>query len=328
MLVAKAGGYSDDRRQRVEAPDTGVVIQLAEQGRVTGIVVDGATNQPMPRFRVSVRSVSANSATYGRPMKAQLVKDSVDGSYEITGLEEGTYVVQAYHSDYAPTCSDTFQITQGIETPDVVVRLTRGGRIVGVVIDANTREPVVGAEVATFDNNYIDNPFSRMLKGAIPRMTANKKTRTDAEGRFELSGLNPEVYQLQISDADHTTETILDRRVVEGGTDDIGVIALRTGGTVSGTVYDKEGQPMAGAEVSLTGVTTALRPSVNHTAVSDANGVFRVSRVPDGTYTMSATGGGPVGNPFDKILDMKNSEVRVTIVDGVVISQDLYLGGN
>ena len=134
-----------------------------------------------------------------------------DGNDE--GAEAGTYVLQGMARNFAPTFSDSFTVTQGLETPDVVVRMTQGGTITGRVVDAQTREPVAGALIATFDNNYIENPFTTLLGGFIPRMTADVKTRSGEDGTFELPALNPEVYQLQVSHPEFTRNVMLDQRV-------------------------------------------------------------------------------------------------------------------
>jgi hypothetical protein len=71
-------------------------------------------------------------------------------------------------------------------------------------------------------------------------------------------------------------------------------------------------------------------PGRSLTTRSDANGHFLLKNVSPGIYKLSATRphGDSGGSPFDAILDMRNSEVEITLADGQEYTQDLYMGSN
>lgn len=327
VLIARREGFSEVRENRIEAGDGNVMLEMYRQGAVSGQVLANATGELVDSFRISVRQVSANSQVYGRAFRSQEFQDP-DGRFTVHGLEAGTYVLQAMARGFAPTFSDSFVVAQGIETPDVVVRMTMGGRITGRVVDAMTREPVANASIATFDNNYVENPFTELLAGVIPRMTADVKARTDEDGVFELSGLNPEVYQLQVSHPEFTRNVLLDQRVADGQNLDLGTVLMRRGAVLTGTVYDSAGQPLANSDVQMNAASSATGvPTQMYRTMTDARGRYEFRNVAEGSYRVTATrGGGQTGNPFEKIIDMKNSETAVTVIEGQETVQDLYLG--
>lgn len=332
ILVARKAGYVENRDQtRIEAGTQNVSIELSQLGGVTGTVVDCSNNQPVERFRVNARMVHPNTPGYGRAVASQLV-ESETGEFTLTGLPDGTYVVQAFAQGFAPTFSDTFTVAEGFTTPDVRICATRGGTLTGRVVSRETGEPVAGAVVQTYDNGHIDNPITTIFSGAIPRMTADVSARTDADGRFELTFLNQEVYQLQISHPRFTKRFLHDQRVLEGAENDLGDLRLSRGAIVTGTVYDAAGNPLAGARVQLTGGSqtghtgSSMQTFEGH---SDSAGRFRIERIAEGSYRMTATSGNASasGDPFGQIIEMKNSEVPITVSDGDTVQQDLNLGG-
>lgn len=329
-LIVRAPGYSEHREPRIECGIATLEIELSEQGGISGMVVDGRSGAPLSDFRVSVRTVTPSSTVFGRAFRDQAFRGT-NGRFEFKGLEQGTYVVEANGGEFAPSFSAPVTVSQGLITPDVVVSMTGGGRIVGRVVDAVSREPIQGARVVTFDNEFQDNAFTQLLAPVIPRMTAERQATSDENGEFELKGLNSQIYQLQITSQTHAQRTIHDRRIVDGAIDDLGTIVLSPGATLRGTVYDAAGQPLAGAEVSVAPAPTGqgMALGTNYTRRTGSDGRYLLPHVVEGTYSVSATRSAQLtGNPFDKILDMNNSKTTITLVDGTTQVQDLYLGGN
>ncbi len=78
-------------------------------------------------------------------------------------------------------------------------------------------------------------------------------------------------------------------------------------GSVRGAVFDaKNGEPLPFARVEVTGAGVG--------AVTDANGLYRISKVPSGTQTLRATSLG-----FDVM------EIQMAVPDGGIVSQSFYL---
>jgi protocatechuate 3,4-dioxygenase beta subunit len=325
MLTATAAGFSVERMNRVAVDGPALEIQLAQQGCAQGRVIDSGTKQPLTAFACSVRMVNPGTTIYGRPMQQAEFRNAKDGAFELCGLEPGTYVVQASAADYAPTYSGTFTLEQGMTVPDILVEISRGGILRGRVVDAKTGEPLSAAEIGTFDNGYVKNPFTDLLGGMMPRNTTQTLARTDRDGRFELAMLTPETYQIEISHHGHTTLIMKDLKVGDAQELDLGTLEMEHGAVIRGIVYGGDGSPLANAEVSV----RANQGYRMFNARTGPDGRYVVESVPTGTYTVSATRGGQDdADPFRKILDMKKSEMTSTVSEGGDYNVDLYLGSN
>lgn len=324
MVIARVPGFSDQRLTRVQLSDPDLQIVMSRQGGVIGTVVSAADQQPVTDFRAMVRAVAPGSAVYGRTVSQSKFSDP-EGRFELGGLEPGSYVVQAESPGFAPTYSETFVVSQGIVTADVRVELGQGGAIAGRVVDQSTGEPLRGAKVSTFDNGYIENPFTQMLGGLVPRTTTDRKVKTDADGNFRIDKLTAATYQIQIDHADYPRVQLKDIQVREGTTTDKATIRLRKGATIRGVVYDAAGSPLADARVSLASNQQIQYPNQIRT---DAEGRFVINNVEAGSWTMSAVR--PIseaeGNPFGPIIDMKKSEVTIMVSAGQELTQNLTIG--
>jgi len=303
---------------------------MARQGGVMGHVISSQSSTPVPKFRAFVRAVAPGSTIYGRTAAVGNF-DNEDGAFELGGLEAGSYVMQIMAEGYAPTYSESFFVSQGLVTPDVQVTLGQGGTISGRLVSSSTGEPIVGAKVETYDNNFVPNPFSDLLGDMVPRTTTQREARTDKDGAFTINKITAATYQIQIEHDDFPRTIEKDIQVTEGETNDLGTIRIVPGGVIRGTVYGKDGHPLAGAKISLIGVGAGIGPGGNiypGNPRSDSEGRFVLTNVKEGNYRMSAVGAasGAAGNPFGPMIDMKKSEVQVTVFEGRELTQNLNLG--
>lgn len=326
MLIASAEGYENQHENRIDAGSTDVLIELNQQGSLQGRVVDALSGQPLSSFTCDLRKVSGSPGVYGRPLKTMTFNGAVDGQFQLGGVGEGQYVVQARAPGYAASFSEPVDVTQGLVTPEVLVRMTHGGALKGLVVDRKTGEPVRGALVQTFDNNYVKNPLTDMLGVMMSRTTSEAKVKTNEKGEFLLEALTPEVYQLQIEHPAYTTQTLFDLRVENDRTTEVPAVLVTSGGIVRGTVYGKDGEPLAGAAVTIRG-SLGDGPPRNYTAMTGGDGRYLIRRIAGGAYQINAHGGAG-GDVFGQIIDMKNSEVAINVVEGQEYTQDLYLGGS
>ena len=319
-----APGWDVDPMLRVEAGSTDVEIQLFEQGAVVGQVVDGETGRGLSDFGLIVRKLNKQSKAWGAKVAEQKFKGKKDGAFNLGGISEGTYVIQGDVRGYASSFSEPFTITQGMTTPDIVVRMTRGGTLKGRVIDSYTGDPIAGAEITTNDNNYIDSEFTALLSGLQPSALTRAKIRTDSEGRFEVKLMTPETYQVKVSAGGYTPSVTNNVRVGDGLPTDLGMVQLAKGATVVGFVYDSDGRPVKGCNVSLSRQDNRMWGNVQ--GRTDAQGRFELRNAPAGEYKLAASRPrSGSDNPFITILDMKNSEIELSVVDGQTVEQNLHL---
>lgn len=321
----EATNFDADPQQRVEAGDTNVTIQLFERAAIAGKVVD-SSGQPLSNFVVKARTANEVSKAYGAVMSQKAVKGSKDGRFELNGVPDGSYVIEGIAEGFASSFSETVTATQGLLTSDVVVRMSRGGSIKGQVLDAYGRAPVVGAEVATVDNDWIDGDLWELFGALEPSALTKTKVYTDEQGRFEIELMTPGTYQVQFRAKGFSMVFVTGVEVVEGQATELPSQAMSKGAVITGIIYGRDTMIQAGANVQLAPSDVAQLRG-NRTTRADGTGRYRIENAQPGTYQLSATrANSSQGNPFEAIGDMRQSQIEISIDDGGVYEFDLRLG--
>ena len=320
---AEAPGFDSLPIQRVEAGRTDVEIVLAQRGGVSGRAIDATTGRPVSTFTVRVRT-HGHKVTWGSVVAKRSFKDRSDGSFTLDGITEGDYVVEGFARGFASSFSEPFKVTQGLNTGSVEVRLTKGGTLRGQVVDVYSGEPVAGAEVRTEDNNHVDSELLALLNSMGSSATTKRKVRTDDEGNFEIDLMTPDEYQVQIHKAGYTTLTQNNIKVGDGVVTNMGVQALSRGAMIRGLVYGPDGEVAPGAQVLMNPIDNNHWGSLY--GRTDAHGRFFLKNAKPGTYKLTASRPvGAHGNPFESIIDMRASEIEITVADGAAYEYDLYM---
>jgi protocatechuate 3,4-dioxygenase beta subunit len=150
-------------------------------------------------------------------------------------------------------------------------------------------------------------------------------TRTDSSGNYTFNTVRTGDYVVTASDHGYQRNSSASLTVAQG-TNTAPTIALTANptpvfGTVTGTVTDASGNPLAGATVLISPIARAIPlsassntstgvvvfpPSSVQFATTDQNGQYSFSQVRSGTYTVTA---------FDKGF-LKNTSASFTIVQG------------
>ena len=325
-LFAEAEGFESTPLQRVEVGRTDIEMVLARQGGVKGTVVDAKTSKPVTGFKIRVRTLHPRNLSWGGVVGKRTVRDQRDGAFAIDGISEGDYVVEGSARGYASSFSEPFRVDQGIQTRNIVVRLTKGGTIKGKVFDAYTGDPIVGAKVETKENNFVDSEIMFLLGSMGSTATTITHTTTNKDGEYILSLLTPDTYQVRIEKGGFTTEIVNDVKAGDGAITDMGSFRIRRGAVVTGTVFGPTGDPLAGANVVMR--STEPNSFISYDGRTDAHGLFTLRNAQAGNYKLSASRPpGASSNPFEAVVDINNSEIEVAIVDGGVHEHNLRLAG-
>jgi hypothetical protein len=325
-VIANAKGYRFFTRgggNRVATNTSNHVIELLPEATLSGRVTELGSSKPVTAFTVRVRVYYGPGVATAPYNEETYPQTHANGEFTIPGVPAGDFVVEAWAPGLAPGFSRNFTIEAGQPVSGILVQLGKGGTLSGRVVDAQGK-PVARARVTTHDNEWTDDAFTRAIGITYPTNATAAEARTGEDGRFTLTGLSPETYQVQVVAAGYTSFTRRDLRVAEGADTSLGDVQLGRGGMVRGTLYDASGKPLVGGTVELRG-EAGDAPRFYSTRTS-GEGKFQVSNVLPGSYVLVAMrAGGSEANPFAQAGDARNSETRVRVDEGGTTTQDLHL---
>jgi protocatechuate 3,4-dioxygenase beta subunit len=276
-------------------------IQLAEEVRLVGRVVDDESGEPIRDF-----VVRANIKAWmfmERPVAQRRIQASEDGRFELAGFAPQSieFVIE---SEGRGKHSQRMSPVAGLNELGVI-RLGQPAGIAGRVLDADG-VPVAGATVRVAKGGMADMSLLNSLVGAL-------RTETDARGEFELLGVVPGKRRLIAEKEGHALERG-DRIQVEPGKITRGVeLRFGRGGAIDGQLVDPGGRPAAGWSI----IASSTRASTMVSTETDANGRFRLEALAPGLYEVQAM---PGDMQFDAAQRMQQSggEVRVGAMMKVV----------
>ena len=300
---------------------------LGRGGAISGTVRDAATGNPVPNA-----SLTAVTRLGTRAVETGFAESNASGQYTVSGLPAGTYEVYARADGYAPeilggvvcvgACRDVIQTSPG--TPIVVtvggtasgndIALDRGGRIAGVVTEANSGLPIPNVEVevlAIVDGRLSQVDSVQSNASGVYETRAVLSTGSYVAGAFNNLGFLQELYDNVhcVDGGDDCLRAALSGLVTPipvslGATTSGRNFALSQGGTLTGRVTDAAtGAPLAGVEVWLYRHTPAGGVRVGERGRStDANGMYTFRSLTTGSYVaFTANAQGYVDKVFSNV---------------------------
>lgn len=318
QLVARHPRYKAEARTRVDSGEMDVSITLQPLPVVTGQVVDLSSGKAVNNFEVQLRQSIANSQGLSSAVAGTRARfKDTGGQFEILVPKAGEYMVEAIASGFAETNSEPFQVQPSTNMSGVIVRMTRGGAIIGKVLGEGG-QPLQGAVIETRDKEWSDDLFWQSLGAQAPGNATEATAKSGADGSFRIAALTPANYQLVVRHRDYAVKYVKDLIVTEGQEFNAPSIQLAKGAVVSGMVLDPGGSPMAGAIVKM--YPTSAGGS-QHSASTDPQGGFSVKNIRAGSYKIHATRARKGGDsPFQENSDLKRTQRTITVQDGQILS--------
>lgn len=325
-LIASAKGWRSINRgggNRVATNTSNHVVEMLPEAQITGRVTELGTGKPVTAFTVRMRvfyGPGTPSAPYNEETYPQ---QHPNGEFSVPGVPQGDFVVEAWAPGLAPGFSRNFTVEAGQAVSGIQIQLGKGGSLSGRIVDAQGK-PVGRARITTHDNEWTDDAFTQAIGITYPTNATATEARSSDDGRFTITGLAPEVYQINVVAAGYTGFMRRDLRVTEGTDTPLGDVKLGRGGVVRGTLYDASGKPLVGGTVDLR-IDGGDVPR-QYTTRTSGDGKYQISNVMPGNYVLTAMRpGAHDGNPFALAGDARNSETRVNVDEGGTTTQDLHL---
>jgi hypothetical protein len=236
---------------------------------IRGVILDRQTGRPLARASVVAQPISG---TAGVP---RTVKSAADGSFEISDLAAGAWLVIGSRRGFAPT-----RAVADADAPSLTIRMRRFGAITGTVVDEN--------EVGLQEHEVVAYRNARPL-------SIIARAKTDERGVYRLEGLEPGTYVVRTVGREYWEGSYLStfareallfqeaRTVTVGYDDEVPLVDLRPPPgrllTVSGTAF---GQTPA--------TVTLISDVGTQTTKVGTGGVFRFPPVVPGRYEVYAAG--------------------------------------
>jgi len=334
LCSATAAGYSQTILDSVPVDREDLVILLNRRGVVRGCIVESRSGKPIARARVSIAErdtgrdfelhpIIAKSFEYLRKQAAQGEKDvsREDGAFELAGVDPGRVVLKAERTRYAVAFSQKIPIEPDSRTDNVVLQLSRGAVVEGVV-RTTAGAPVEGASILVVDSEREGDLWRGAAEERLMRATNDGEGGKDVvaksakDGKFTIEGLSDGAYWVRALASGYACSPALDLAVANGQCPTGIELVVDPGGAIEGYVTDNDSPRRdVRIEVSMKGGDASAR--VVHT---DAEGHFLVERVAPGEHLL-------------RVVDMDRQrgavqELPIRVVSGETARQDVEYNGH
>jgi RNA polymerase sigma factor (sigma-70 family) len=227
-VIAALHGYAPATTDAVLAGDADLVLALHAGGALTGRVTGGAGSAPVPSFTIAVTRRDG-------PVKevSVSVRSVVDpeGRFTVPDLEPGDYRVRASALTQAPSPPvDATVPDPPASAAPLEIALTRGGTLVGKVVEAGSGAPLAHARVSM--ESMLDT------SSTVPIVAS---ALTSDTGDFSLEGVSPGVRSVTVAAYQHNIRILSGMRFDDGAT--VGPVTVALAATEDGEEPHIERRP-------------------------------------------------------------------------------------
>lgn len=262
-VVVSAEGYISATLQGVQVPaERPLRVTLSSGSRISGRVVD---ESGAPVTRAQVLAVPEEPGGGGA---AEHLDE--DGGFVIENLSPGHVTLAVAAPGFQPAQRKGIEVPAGKDVSGLEVVVRKGATIEGRVTTADGR-PVAGTHLRVMPAADPGGPLLAAL--GLPEAVA------DGDGAYQLEGVPEGTRSIVAEERDHPK--VVQTLAVQPGSNHLD-FQLADGREVSGRVIDPQGQPVPGAEVSLSSRSSAWY------ATTGPDGGFRMTAIPDGAYRLLA----------------------------------------
>jgi hypothetical protein len=201
-----------------------------------------------------------------------------DGRFELNGLVDGEYEVTATYPGLVSAHG-----TAHSGTHSLVLKLSDGARLRGIVTDRATRAPVVAFTVSV-----------QRLRGPLVRDTLTSSAFMDPQGQYEVSGLPPGSYAAVVAGYGYAPSAEKAFTISNPSDAQVADFELERGGELFGQVVDRSsGSPVEAAQLHIESQLSSVSPvSFVASGFTDASGQYTLHGLASGLGSVSVSAAG------------------------------------
>jgi sarcosine oxidase gamma subunit len=278
-VTAARSGYAPASAPGVQAPtEEPIRIEMKVARTLSGRVV-GPEGEPVAG--ASLTWVEESRTGFGSFSSGRtLGQTDAGGRFQVPDLLPGAVADLVVRAEgYRHRKVSGLRIPEDRDLTDVKIALERSALLEVRVLSAEG-EPVAGAWVRAEPERREPGPGLGLEVGLAMEDAFVEPVPTDAGGRCRLS-VEPGVYQVEASGNDGQA---VQRQVVAGSASTPVELRFPPGAQVSGRVVGEDGAGLGNVSVAM----SQARSTVTWTQ-TEADGAFRFSSVPDGSYSVMAS---------------------------------------
>ena len=301
MLVVNKSDEMAQTMKPVTAPAKDVVIELPSVSRVSGRVVDKATNKPITTFEAGVTIPRGGGMMVTMPPMMQTFT-SDDGSFTLDNVPVGQTQIVASAAGYTMSRVST-TVEEGKAVTNLEIALQAGGKLTGHVTGPD------GAPLA----GVVIRPEMMGTRGMM-RPPTNESATTDANGEYSLDSLEPGDHTFTFT---YASMPPVSKSVTLSDKETRLDVQFTNGVRAAGVVVTDAGVPVPDALVRAS--SAAEGPMNASSTRTDASGGFVIEGLAPGHYTFAATKSGYAEGIVHDVDIASGAPVRVTMKSGGVI---------
>lgn len=318
--------------------------EKAKPFKITGLVIDARTRQPLDRAMVTVRrkwTPAEERDWEGRSATARLAADATEvnalraererlqlterartdeqGRFEIALDVPGVYEAEAVHRAYMRQTTQVGALATDSPVLEIQVGLSTGASISGRVTEIGSNIPAVDVRVV-------------IEKDGI------HSARTDDKGEYKITGLEPGEYGVLVNTTGSAykpgNKVPYEKVGVRTVSDDVRNVNFEVegAGVVWGYIRTPDNAPISGAEVLITApesilsqvITTAIRQAPPVRGRSEQDGYYELLGVPlNEEYRVYATADSAspqLADPFVLTSEVRSVQIDVYLYGGSDVS--------
>lgn len=262
-LLVSGEGYISATFQGIQVPaERPLRVTLSPGSRISGRIVD-ESGTPVTRAQVLTLPEGPGGGGTAGPLDE-------NGGFVIENVSPGRCTLAVAAPGFLPARRRGIEVIAGKDVSGLEVVVRKGATVEGRVTTTEGR-PAAGARLRVMPTADPGGPLLASL--GLPEAVAV------GDGAYQLEGVEEGTRSIVAEERDHPK--VVQTLTIQPGSNHLD-FQLADGREVSGRVIDPQGQPIPGAEVSLSSHSGGWH------ATTGPDGGFRMTAVPEGDYRLLA----------------------------------------